>query len=164
MPVILTKHLDARTPRKAMALASKATAKRSGRIARNSIRKEIPPPKGAGRFPGYAAKGTLRRSVVDANPTNRPRAKDWMVQVGIKDTKARRYARIHEMGGVIRPKNKPYLMFKLPNGQWIRTKKVRIKRKRYFVTGWKKAVKHLRKDMPISFKREVRYRVPSTVQ
>jgi len=34
-----------------------------------------------------------------------------------------KYARIHEYGGVIRPRRKPFLFFKI-GGQWIRTLKV----------------------------------------
>lgn len=32
------------------------------------------------------------------------------------------YARIHEEGGTIRPKRAVYLHFRLPGGQWVRTK------------------------------------------
>lgn len=35
------------------------------------------------------------------------------------------YARIHDKGGEIRAKNKPYLVFQI-NGHWVRTKKVTI--------------------------------------
>jgi phage gpG-like protein len=33
------------------------------------------------------------------------------------------YAAIHEYGGIIRPKNSKYLVFRI-NGSWVRTKKV----------------------------------------
>lgn len=36
------------------------------------------------------------------------------------------YAAIHQFGGVIRPKNKPYLTFKLPDGSFRRVKQVTI--------------------------------------
>ena len=36
------------------------------------------------------------------------------------------YAAIHQAGGEIRPKNKPYLAFKLPDGSFRRVKKVTI--------------------------------------
>lgn len=36
------------------------------------------------------------------------------------------YAAIHQVGGEIRPKNKPYLAFKLPDGSFRRVKKVTI--------------------------------------
>jgi phage gpG-like protein len=37
-----------------------------------------------------------------------------------------RYARIHELGGDIKPKGSGLLTFRLPNGQWISTDKVTI--------------------------------------
>lgn len=36
------------------------------------------------------------------------------------------YAPIHQFGGVIRPKNKPYLTLKTPTGGWIKVKSVTI--------------------------------------
>lgn len=41
------------------------------------------------------------------------------------------YAAIHEFGGVIRAKNKPYLVFKV-NGHWYRKKQVTIPKRPYF--------------------------------
>jgi len=38
------------------------------------------------------------------------------------------YARIHDLGGIIKPKNKKYLHFKTKSGKWVRTKKVTIKK------------------------------------
>ena len=36
------------------------------------------------------------------------------------------YARIHEEGGDVEAKRAPYLRFRLPGGQWVRTKRVKI--------------------------------------
>lgn len=36
------------------------------------------------------------------------------------------YARIHEEGGDVEAKRAPYLHFRLPGGQWVRTKRVKI--------------------------------------
>ena len=60
--------------------------------------------------------GTLRRSItIDPPlPTNR-------VTVGSNLI----YSRIQDIGGVIEPKTKKYLTFKI-GGQWVRVKKVRI--------------------------------------
>lgn len=41
------------------------------------------------------------------------------------------YARIHELGGIIKPKSKKYLHFKGKNGQWAKVKKVQIKARPY---------------------------------
>ncbi len=41
------------------------------------------------------------------------------------------YAAIHQFGGVIRPKNKPYLTFKLPGGGFRRVKQVTIPARPY---------------------------------
>lgn len=41
------------------------------------------------------------------------------------------YARIHETGGVIRPKNQEYLHFKSRSRGWVKTKKSVIKPKEY---------------------------------
>jgi len=41
------------------------------------------------------------------------------------------YARIHEYGGVITPKNGPYLRFKTPDGKWHQVKSVTIPERSY---------------------------------
>lgn len=41
------------------------------------------------------------------------------------------YAAIHEFGGKIKAKNKEWLVFQLPNGEWRKTKEVTIREKRY---------------------------------
>jgi phage gpG-like protein len=45
------------------------------------------------------------------------------------------YARIHELGGEIRPKVKKMLRFQLGNGKWITTKLVRMPKRPYLLPG-----------------------------
>ena len=40
------------------------------------------------------------------------------------------YARIHELGGIIRAKNAPYLIFKTASG-WVKTKQVKMPKRSY---------------------------------
>lgn len=52
------------------------------------------------------------------------------------------YAQIHDKGGIIRPKKKKYLRFKI-NGRWVMAKKVRIpkyKGRGYLTPAFKKLV------------------------
>lgn len=41
------------------------------------------------------------------------------------------YARIHEFGGIILPKNGPYLVFKTPDGAWHKVKQVVMPERSY---------------------------------
>lgn len=41
------------------------------------------------------------------------------------------YAAIHEYGGVIKPKEKDYLVFRTPDGEWHSVREVTIREKRY---------------------------------
>lgn len=41
------------------------------------------------------------------------------------------YSGIHEFGGIIKARNKPYLVFKLPDGTWRKTKQVVIPKRPY---------------------------------
>ena len=50
------------------------------------------------------------------------KASDREVEVGTNVI----YARIHQLGGVIRAKSAPYLMFRLSSGSFVRTKQVTI--------------------------------------
>ena len=141
---------------KKFAFATRKAASRAGREMRDAIREQIPPPKGAGKFPGYAATGTLRRAIVDTEPVNRPRANDWQVSVLVNESSpARVYAHIHNVGGVIRAKNAPYLKFKIGN-QWIQVKQVRIKRKNYMAQGVKLARERMKPAIRDAFIREIR--------
>jgi hypothetical protein len=51
-------------------------------------------------------------------------------KVGVAHGPASKYARIHETGGVIRAKNKPYLVFKTRDGAWHSVKSVTIPKRR----------------------------------
>lgn len=63
--------------------------------------------------------GTLKRSIHSSQPSlNSGR---WEVRIGTN----LEYARIHEYGGTIRAKNKPFLVFKI-GGKLIFTKSVQI--------------------------------------
>lgn len=141
---------------KKFAFATRKAASRGGRVLRDAIREQIPPPRGAGNFPGYAAKGALRRAIVDTEPVNRPTAKDWQVSVLVNQSSpARVYARIHNVGGVIRARNAPYLKFKIGN-QWIQVKQVRIRRKSYMAQGVKLARERMKPAIRDAFIREIR--------
>ena len=141
---------------KKFAFATRKAASRGGRVLRDAIREQIPPPRGAGNFPGYAAKGTLRRAIVDTEPQNRPRANDWQVSVVVNESSpARVYAHIHNVGGVIRAKNAPYLKFKIGN-QWIQVQSVRIRRKSYMAQGVKLARERMKPAIRGAFIHEIR--------
>jgi CxxC motif-containing protein (DUF1111 family) len=77
------------------------------------------------------------------------------------DNGSRKYQRIHELGGVIRakPDNRAggYLVFKI-KGRWVKVRQVRIRRKRYFATGWRNGVRGLPQQMASEFEREIRIR------
>ena len=45
------------------------------------------------------------------------------------------YARIQELGGVIKPKTAEYLHFKTKDGEWVKTKSVKIRAKHYLKKG-----------------------------
>ena len=98
------------------------------------VRRFIPPPKGNGRFPGYAATGTLRSAVSVRGPmriTNGVKSEIYMAQ-----NASAVYQRIHEYGGVIRAKNPSGLLTFKIGGQWIRVPSVTIRPKRYWRDGW----------------------------
>lgn len=57
--------------------------------------------------------GRLRNSII-------PKADSEGVTVGTNVS----YAAVHQFGATIRPKNKPFLMFKTGDGRFVRTKKV----------------------------------------
>lgn len=67
--------------------------------------------------------GTLRRSI-GREISQSGNKIDGFVGSNLK------YAAIHEFGGIIRAKNKPYLMFPI-NGGWVRTKQVKIPERSY---------------------------------
>lgn len=157
------KPADLKTPRKAMRLATRAAARDAARTARDAIRKQVPNGSGpVGKWPGYAATGKLQAAVVAQEPvqlgSRSHNAGDWEVRVGIQRTrKAAVYARIHELGGTIRPVRAKALRFVL-HGQVIFTQRVRIRRKRWFLTGWRLAQKEIRATWQDTFRREMRIR------
>lgn len=113
------------------------TCKRAAEHARDEVRDQIPPPRGAGRFPGYAATGRLRGNVVSNDPTRT--SGGWQASVYVKDDAVtNKYARIHNVGGIIVPRTKPYLVFQI-QGHWVRTKKVIIRPKHYMELGFQRA-------------------------
>lgn len=71
---------------------------------------------------GLVLTGTLRRGV------NTVAENTHSVIIGVFGVI---YAAIHEFGGVIRPKNGPYLRFKGKDGQWATVSKVTIRAKPY---------------------------------
>ena len=144
---------------KSFALGSRKAASRAGGHIRDAIRDEIPAGGGrpAGNFEGYAATGLLRRNVVATEPQARPRAGDWSVTVLVRSGYASdKYARIHNVGGTIRPKRADgWLTFKV-KGHWVRVKQVRIRRKLYMSDGAKKALPTLPDLIRGEIAREVR--------
>ena len=66
--------------------------------------------------------GTLQAAIM-------PRRMGKLAGVEVDLAKVK-YARIQELGGVIRPKRKPYLAFKI-NGVWIRAQSVTIPKRPY---------------------------------
>lgn len=146
----------------------------AARAVQNHVRAEIPSGRGrsAGLFPGYAASGTLRGSMVADEPRRIPGA--WASQVHQRSgTRADKYARIHHEGGIIRAKAGGWLRFPVPPANaprsakiagnrafvkdgFVFAKAVRIRRKQYFVTGVRNAVKVLPQVIRVEIVREVR--------
>jgi phage gpG-like protein len=66
------------------------------------------------------------------------------------------YARIHELGGTIRPVRAKYLHFRTTDGGWIKTKKVIIPRRPYMAPSLsenlQKIVKIIRESVMEGFK------------
>lgn len=56
-----------------------------------------------------------------------------------------RYARIHEEGGVIKARNKPYLIFKGKDGGWVAVKEVTMPRRPYMAPSALEALVVLRR-------------------
>lgn len=125
------------------------TCKRAAEHARDAVRAEIPPPRGAGRFPGYAAVGTLRGNVVNSDPVRV--ADGWHALVYVRDDAVtNKYAHIHNVGGIIVPRTKPYLVFQV-QGHWVRTKRVYIRPKRYMQVGVARATMTIRERISETF-------------
>lgn len=117
-------------------LNTRALARQAGREMRDNIRANVTPRAIGGVFEGYAMTSTLWKRVVSSKPQKK--GGGWIVRVRVWMTgKVRKYARIHETGGIIRAKSAPYLTFKI-RGHWVRVKEVRIRRKQYFAKGVQK--------------------------
>lgn len=148
--------------------ANRNAGRVAGKHVQESIRARIP--HGAfgrvGNFPGYAATGQLWQDVKVSEPKQSRTAlgrfaSGWKTDVYMDPQgRSRKYQRIHELGGTIRPRTKPYLVFRVPPfvGQWVRVKQVRIRRKRYFATGWKEGVRTLPAIVASYYRRELRVR------
>lgn len=155
MPVKVTKRPQARECRRAYDKAARSTVNKGTRLIQREIRKRAGKPKG--KFPGYASKGALAREV-ERTPVKKT-GNRYVGKFGfLHEGKSSKYRRIHEFGGIIRPKNKPYLMFRLPNGQWIRTKKVKIRRKKYFHDGAGIGFRKMKRALPEHMRSQVRLR------
>ena len=110
--------------------ASMLSCKAAAREVQLAIRNNLPQHHtGAGKFEGYAATGALRRAVSVTAP--RKTREGWHAEVFMMPDKTKPYQSIHEYGGIIRARRAPYLVFKV-KGQWVRTKQVRIRQKRYW--------------------------------
>jgi len=121
-------------------IRTKVAAKRLGRMMRDNIRDNVRPKIAGGVFPGYAMTGRLRRSVMAGESVKK--GKRWVATVQVQQRGVvKKYALIHEKGGVIQAKNKPFLVFRTRIGkewQWVRVKQVRITAKHYFRDGVQK--------------------------
>lgn len=154
---------------KRLEFATYRAAWEGGQVMQRAIREQIPHgafQRRVGNFKGYAASGRLWKDV----RCDRPRQKRSVLgrykagfEVDVYMDRSGRsavYQRIHEVGGEIRPRNKPYLVFRVPPyvGKWVRTTLVRIKRKRYFATGWRNGAKRVPAQFAVYFLREARLR------
>lgn len=114
------------------ALRTRALARKMAAAGRNNVRANISRP----TFPGYAITGALAKKVVASEPQKT--GSGWVALVRVLLTgKQAKYALIHELGGVIRAKNKP-LVFFIPGVGWRRVQQVRIRAKHYFAKGIEK--------------------------
>ena len=110
--------------------ANRNACKAAAREVQLAIRDNLPGYRtGAGKFEGYAATGQMRRDVSTTEP--RKTRNGYEAEVFMKPGPSLIRAPIHEYGGTIRARNKPYLVFKV-RGQWVRVKQVRIRQKRFW--------------------------------
>ena len=130
-----------------------AIAERGVQLVRGNIPPGASPLPGMpNHFPGYAATGRMKsqfrrtpairqgdtvRAVVRAEPSTPLMARIMVV---------------HERGAVIVPRRAPFLVFKI-QGRWVRTKRVRIRPKRYFAS----AYLQLRREAPERIRFTLRY-------
>lgn len=116
------------------------------RFARDNIIKRIPPDNTStsgmtNPFPGYAATGALKSSIV-AGPVQARGTDSWTAYVGVA-VNANRLEKIkafvHEYGMIIYPRHAKFLRFEIPGVGVVYAKKVRIRAKRFFRSGWYEA-------------------------
>ena len=119
--------------------ASRIANRRTADQGVKYTRAEIPPPQGAGKFPGYAARGPLRSAVQASGPVEIPGGVKSEIFMAPNSSEV--YQRIHEFGGVIRAKNPSGLLTFKIGGQWVRVPLVRIRPKHYWRDGWANGVK-----------------------
>jgi phage gpG-like protein len=70
------------------------------------------------------------RAAINAAPAVKVAPGGYEAVVGSRQGPASKYAPVHEYGATIRPKNKPYLVFKTADGKWVSVKQVVIPARR----------------------------------
>jgi len=161
MPVVIEKTPDIQRVRTGMNNVLRRAAMFAGETMQKSVQKRIPPPRGAWSSCCHKATGVMRGDVKFRKPRRTDRG--YVVRIGMFGNASRKYQRIHEYGGVIRAKNKPYLTFKI-NGRWIRVKEVRIRPKFYFQRGWRSGVRRIAESLPANIRMTAKRELPDTVR
>jgi hypothetical protein len=108
-------------------------------MARDAIRKRIPPAAEMSLFPGYAATGRMKSMIVSSHV--RTINGEYVARVGISQSAPRLEIQkiyVHEYGMIIRAKNGPYLVFQV-QGRWVTVPSVTIREKRFVRLGWEEA-------------------------
>jgi len=145
--VIKSANASRTATRTAMYVANRRTAD----MGVEYVRQYIPPPAGAGVFPGYAARGALQKAVQARGPM--PISGGVKSEIFMAQDRTRVYQRIHEYGGIIRARAGGWLRFRKPpvasmsaripgnqafeKGGYIFARAVRIRPKRYWSSGWR---------------------------
>lgn len=145
MPIEITQSPQTDAVKRNMMVVLRQTTAKAGDTMQASIRSKIPPPRGSWASCCHKAKGTMRNDARHG-PVKRSK-RGYQVRVGMLGSDSRKYQRIHETGGYIRARNKPYLVFKI-GGRWIRVKEVYIRPKQYFRKGWKLGLRSIRATLP----------------
>lgn len=110
-----------------------AGLKKSGDAVLNDIRERTPPPAWNPGYPDREPTGALGNAFEATDPTKTNR--QFRTTVRLKETAPKRVkqrAFAHEYGMTIRNKNKPYMVFRVKEGHYIKTQKVQMTEKRYF--------------------------------
>lgn len=98
-----------------------------------------------------APTGNLRGAI---NVKNAERDGEFTATVGV-NLGTVPYARIHEYGGVIFPKTKPYLVFKTPDGAWHSVRQVVIPERSYLRSSLHEMVPTIEQQIRAALKRAV---------